>query len=154
MFSMCSELTPRAHVPDNRIPQLMQPWKETIFFKFQQVALPASRRKQGDPMHSWGGLHLPYREVENDQALVDTFRRFHICYWIFQPTGLIFGESRSRCMLRKGRGWPGGCRWWRTHKPEWRGARTRLLFSLSGWTYEVLYLHFEVSYSYNPSFQS
>ena len=25
MFSMCSELTPRAHVPDNRIPQLMQP---------------------------------------------------------------------------------------------------------------------------------
>ena len=22
---MCSELTPRAHVPDNRIPQLMQP---------------------------------------------------------------------------------------------------------------------------------
>ena len=26
MFSMCSELTPRAHVPDNRIPQLMQPW--------------------------------------------------------------------------------------------------------------------------------
>ena len=27
MFSMCSELTPRAHVPDNRIPQLMQPWR-------------------------------------------------------------------------------------------------------------------------------
>ena len=25
MFSMCSELTPRAPVPDNRIPQLMQP---------------------------------------------------------------------------------------------------------------------------------
>ena len=25
MFSMCSELTPRAHIPDNRIPQLMQP---------------------------------------------------------------------------------------------------------------------------------
>ena len=25
MFSMCSELAPRAHVPDNRIPQLMQP---------------------------------------------------------------------------------------------------------------------------------
>ena len=28
MFSMCSELTPRAPVPDNRIPQLMQPWSE------------------------------------------------------------------------------------------------------------------------------
>ena len=25
MFSMCSELTPRAPVPDNRTPQLMQP---------------------------------------------------------------------------------------------------------------------------------
>ena len=26
MFSMCSELTLRAHIPDTRIPQLMQPW--------------------------------------------------------------------------------------------------------------------------------
>ena len=26
MFSMCSQLTPRAHIPDTRIPQLMQPW--------------------------------------------------------------------------------------------------------------------------------
>ena len=32
MFSMCSELTPRAHIPDTRIPQLMQPcyWPCTI----------------------------------------------------------------------------------------------------------------------------
>ena len=29
MFSMCSELTPRAPVPDNRIPQLMQPCFQT-----------------------------------------------------------------------------------------------------------------------------
>ena len=28
MFSMCSELTPRARIPDTRIPQLMQPcWR-------------------------------------------------------------------------------------------------------------------------------
>ena len=27
MFSMCSELTPRACVPDARIPQFMQPWE-------------------------------------------------------------------------------------------------------------------------------
>ena len=27
MFSMCSELTPRARIPDTRIPQLMQPWQ-------------------------------------------------------------------------------------------------------------------------------
>ena len=26
MFFMCSELTPRARIPDTRIPQLMQPW--------------------------------------------------------------------------------------------------------------------------------
>ena len=26
MFSICSELTPRARVPDTRIPQLLQPW--------------------------------------------------------------------------------------------------------------------------------
>ena len=26
MFSMCSKLTPRAPIPDTRIPQLMQPW--------------------------------------------------------------------------------------------------------------------------------
>ena len=28
MFSMCSELTPRARIPDTRIPQLMQPWRQ------------------------------------------------------------------------------------------------------------------------------
>ena len=44
MFSMCSELTPRAHVPDNRI-QLMQPWSwvETVSMKYS-VGI-ASRRK-------------------------------------------------------------------------------------------------------------
>ena len=34
---MCSELTPRAHVPDNRIPQLMQPCDS--FFKIFHVRL-------------------------------------------------------------------------------------------------------------------
>ena len=29
MFSMCSEHTPRAPIPDTRIPQLMQPWRAT-----------------------------------------------------------------------------------------------------------------------------
>ena len=50
--------------------------RKQSFSSFHQVALPASRRKQGDPMHSWGGLHLPYRKVENDQTRVDIFRRF------------------------------------------------------------------------------
>ena len=30
MFSMCSELTPRAPIPDTRIPQLMQPWSVVV----------------------------------------------------------------------------------------------------------------------------
>ena len=30
MFSMCSELAPRAHIPDTRIPQLMQPWPGVV----------------------------------------------------------------------------------------------------------------------------
>ena len=30
MFSMCSELTPRARIPDTRIPQLMQPWRAAV----------------------------------------------------------------------------------------------------------------------------
>ena len=36
MFSMCSELTPRARIPDIRLPQLMQPClgmcKKQVFF--------------------------------------------------------------------------------------------------------------------------
>ena len=30
MFSMCSELTPRARIPDTRIPQLMQPCAQVL----------------------------------------------------------------------------------------------------------------------------
>ena len=30
MFSMCSELTPRARIADTRIPQLMQPWCKCV----------------------------------------------------------------------------------------------------------------------------
>ena len=31
MFSMCSELAPRARIPDTKIPQLMQPWSVLNF---------------------------------------------------------------------------------------------------------------------------
>ena len=37
MFSICSELTPRAHIPDTRIPQLMEPWP--FKFSFYQSTL-------------------------------------------------------------------------------------------------------------------
>ena len=33
MFSMCSELTPRARIPDTRIPQLMQPCHGLLMMK-------------------------------------------------------------------------------------------------------------------------
>ena len=36
MFSMCSELTPRAPVPDNRTPQLMQPWLEVLEMEWKE----------------------------------------------------------------------------------------------------------------------
>ena len=38
MFSLCSELTPRARIPDTRIPQLMQPCHKVYnndFYRFQ-----------------------------------------------------------------------------------------------------------------------
>ena len=37
MFSMCSELTPRAPIPDTRIPQLMQPWHQRSVIHFEST---------------------------------------------------------------------------------------------------------------------
>ena len=39
MFSMCSELTPRARIPDTRLPQLMQPWRKIDFDYIEQICL-------------------------------------------------------------------------------------------------------------------
>ena len=44
MFSMCSELTPRAPIPDTRIPQLMQPCAE-----YEKYAEYANRPQQLTP---------------------------------------------------------------------------------------------------------
>ena len=43
MFSMCSELTPRARIPDTRIPQLMQPClhMQSMQFLKQAIWLPS-----------------------------------------------------------------------------------------------------------------
>ena len=57
MFSMCSELTPRAPIPDTRIPQLMQP---CVYFDLclKVVLLKA----QPDSLHikllAWGSFSL------------------------------------------------------------------------------------------------
>ena len=50
MFSMCSELTPRAHIPDTGIPQLMQPCTgamsyTTIHYAVSWVAMSYSLRR-------------------------------------------------------------------------------------------------------------
>ena len=39
MFSLCSELTPRARIPDTRIPQLMQPWYNAMYLYTMLVHL-------------------------------------------------------------------------------------------------------------------
>ena len=49
MFSMCSELTPRARIPDTRIPQLMQPCRSW-----------------------WGGTAL-WQLIAHGEQLVDIF---------------------------------------------------------------------------------
>ena len=46
MFSMCSELTPRAHIPDTRIPQLMQPWRPEGLILFMQLVILVSSALQ------------------------------------------------------------------------------------------------------------
>ena len=49
---MCSELTPRAHIPDTRIPQLMQPWQ------YEQCKLSFSRSLWGVLLHlCWSFFH-------------------------------------------------------------------------------------------------
>ena len=69
--------------------------KKQSFSSFQQVALPASRRKQGDPMHSWGGLHLPYREVEwsNSSRYIQKFLQIFIEFFIVSNLQVWFLEK-------------------------------------------------------------
>ena len=43
MFSMCSELTPCARIPDTRIPQLMQPWSHSVSLVFACICLSMNK---------------------------------------------------------------------------------------------------------------
>ena len=66
MFSMCSELTPRARILDTRIPQLMQPW---------------SRCKQGEHL-----LMFTFRagvEPGDLLTLVNEWKVLKICHRLF-----------------------------------------------------------------------
>ena len=39
MFSMCSELTPRAPIPDSRIAQFMQPWLSFDIVRLKRTSI-------------------------------------------------------------------------------------------------------------------
>ena len=52
MFSMCSELTPRARIPDSRIPQFMQPWSMELFFQ-------ESKKNAGTLYDFYSPFHIP-----------------------------------------------------------------------------------------------
>ena len=62
MFSMCSELTPRAPVPDNRIPQLMQPWVHQIHKLLEQLKLIPGQNMEVKKLLlsfiGWNSMHL------------------------------------------------------------------------------------------------
>ena len=54
MFSMCSELTPRARILDTRIPQLMQPWQGVKFIRAGRGGVTVRLRLfQGGAGQSW-----------------------------------------------------------------------------------------------------
>ena len=60
---MCSELTPRAHIPDNRIPQLMQPC----------------------PPHPWIAS-IPFAAIGSKQTTTyGTKKGYFFCQWLCWP---------------------------------------------------------------------
>ena len=71
MFSMCSELTPRARIPDTRIPQLMQPC-------LQMLGAKNLERKLNDGTHLLFAaerlLFLP-RQIEFGNTRFKTTRK-------------------------------------------------------------------------------
>ena len=74
MFSMCSELAPRAHVPDNRIPQLMQPCHKYFSMLDILCSYPPFNL-----LHTLGLLHKRLGQLG--------FDKYPICRWSFHSTG-------------------------------------------------------------------
>ena len=56
MFSMCSEFTPCARIPDTRIPQFMQPC-------YQQYIDYTRRSRQDGPLHPLQGILRPNHQI-------------------------------------------------------------------------------------------
>ena len=90
MFSMCSELTPRARIPDNRIPQLMQPCfqgaEEQLILMMMElmmvVVLPTivmmmMMISSKEPRSTnWRSSRQLFRKVEMSRALVGSSLSF------------------------------------------------------------------------------
>ena len=69
MFSMCSELAPRAHIPDTRIPQLMQPWQVDPISVISNNYNIYERSRQGD----FGSSQQ--KDQEETEDTVELFKR-------------------------------------------------------------------------------
>ena len=54
---MCSEFTPRAPIPDTRIPQLMQPWGLTDFLQYQKGGLQQQTKKRDSDLWDFKRIH-------------------------------------------------------------------------------------------------
>ena len=75
MFSMCSELTPRAPIPDTRIPQLMQPWQHPSRTLVQLIGKAKYFEKLCSPVLRTLGIHdtpslPPLQPIVNQIILV------------------------------------------------------------------------------------
>ena len=62
MFSMCSELTPRARIPDTRIPQLMQPCSTVFGRLWLYLGEYLSKYLSAPIMGEWG---IPEKILQN-----------------------------------------------------------------------------------------
>ena len=75
MFSMCSELTPRARIPDTRIPQFMQPWSWPFLCNcmyFDVVVYTQAAHRQVDIAHNVCVMSGPLEPLARP-GLVNTF---------------------------------------------------------------------------------
>ena len=84
MFSMCSELTPRARIPDTRIPQLMQPCLGTMRLNYI-----LQDRFMDTPLHIW--VHILALQIWSHGVSLKRFVLFSTCHFpIFGAEKCIF----------------------------------------------------------------
>ena len=140
---MCSELTPRAHVPDNRIPQLMQPWhpgasrKEESLTQLQKCECKAGRASRTKGHHKWKDAFISFQihtffalgfgftEEEKEKEGNWKQAASHSLTWLSlssSPTICLCTVHLTLHCIRK---WTFKCKWihvsWRTSQIFFRG---------------------------------